>query len=165
MIRTTTSSGGSTKWTGNNLLTLSWAKCPTFLDPVTLIEDVLLCGIDGVPGATTVLNMDPGENHTFNVQTTTALTGQVYKGWVRETGLDDVTNKRVTHLLELTIEVGIIPGGATQYADVLGYAVFQVTGVDSNEVLAGRSRAPTSTRTTRRLAIGRKYGLVPWEQP
>jgi hypothetical protein len=164
VIRTTTGTG-ATRWTGSNLLTLSWAKCPTFTDPITLIDEVLICGIDGVIGATTVTNMDPGENHTFNVLTGSASSGQVYKGWVRETGLDDVTNKRVTHLLELTLEVGVIAGGATQYADVLGYAVFEVTDIDSNEV---RGRAITGSYLDPNdpaLAIGRKIGLVPWEEP
>jgi hypothetical protein len=165
VIRTTTSSGGSTKWTGNNLLTLSWAKCPTFHDPVTLFDDVLVCGIDGILGVTTVPNMDPGEDHTFNVQTTTALTGQVYKGWVRETGLDDITNKRVTHLLEVTLEIGIIPGGATQSADVLGCAVFEVTAIDSNEVIGRAITGAYLNPNDEALAIGRKYGLIPWEQP
>jgi hypothetical protein len=165
VIRTTTSAGGSTKWTGSNLLTLSWAKCPTYLDPITLIDDVLTCGIDGVIGATTVTNMDPGEDHTFNVLTGTAQSGQVYKGWVRETGLDDVTNKRVTHLLEITLEVGIIPGGATQYADVLGFAVFEVTAINSNEVFGRAITGAYLNPNDEAVAIGRKIGLVPWEEP
>jgi Flp pilus assembly protein TadG len=164
VIRTTTGTG-STRWTGSNLLTLSWAKCPTTTDASILPPEVLVCGIDGVIGATTVTNMDPGENHTFNVQTTLARSGEVYKGWVRETGLDDVTNKRVTHLLELTIEVGIIAGGATQYADVLGFAVFEVTAIDSNEVLGRAITGAYLDPNDPALAIGRKIGLVPWEEP
>ena len=164
VIRTTTGSG-STRWTGSNLLTLSWAKCPTYKDPITLIDEVLVCGIDGVIGATTVTNMDPGENHTFNVLTGTAQSGQVYKGWVRETGLDDVNGKRVTHLLELTLEVGIVPGGATQYADVLGFAVFEVTALNSNEVWGRAITGAYTDPNDPALAIGRKIGLVPWEEP
>jgi hypothetical protein len=164
VIRTTTGTG-STRWTGSNLLTLSWAKCPTFTDPISLIDEVLTCGIDGVIGATTVTNMDPGENHTFNVLTGGASSGQVYKGWVRETGLDDVTNKRVTHLLELRLDVGVDPGGATQYADVLGFAVFEVTQINSNEVWGVAITGAYLDPNDPALAIGRKYGLVPWEEP
>ena len=165
VIRTTTASGGSTKWTGNNLLTLSWAKCPTTTDASILPPEVLVCGIDGVIGTTSITNVDPGEDHTFNVQTTLARSGEVYKGWVRETGLDDVTNKRVTHLLEVTIEVGVIPGGATQYADVLGYAVFEVTAINSNEVWGRAITGAYADPNDPALAIGRKIGLVPWEEP
>ena len=165
VIRTTTATGGATKWTGNNLLTLSWAKCPTTTDPSILPPEVLVCGIDGVWGATTVTNMDPGENHTFNVQTTLARTGETYKGWVRETGLDDVTNKRVTHLLEITLEVGVIAGGVTQYVDVLGYTVFEVTQINSNEVTGRAITGAYLDPNDPALAIGRKVGLVPWETP
>ena len=164
VIRTTTGTG-STRWTGNNLLTLSWAKCPTTTNSSILPPEVLVCGIDGVLGTTTVTNVDPGEDHTFNVQTTLARSGEVYKGWVRETGLDDVTNKRVTHLLEVTIEVGIIPGGATQYADVLGFAVFEVTQINSNEVWGRAITGSYLDPNDPALAIGRKIGLVPWEEP
>ncbi|HKY51698.1 MAG TPA: pilus assembly protein TadG-related protein [Candidatus Limnocylindria bacterium] len=170
VIRTTTSAGGATKWTGNNLLTLSWAKCPTSTDPAILPPEVLTCGIDGVmslPGVLPppVTNMDPGEDHTFNVQTTLARTGEVYKGWVRETGLDDVTNKRVTHLIELTLEVGIVAGGATQYADVLGYTVFEITAINSNDVSGRAITGAYTDPNDPALAIGRKWRLVPWETP
>ena len=164
VIRTTTSSGGSTKWTGNGLLTLSWAKCPTSTNPSILPPEVLICRIDG-SGASSVGGVDPGEDHIFNVETTLARSGEVYKGWVRETGLDDVTNKRVTHLLEVTLEVGIIPGGATQYADVLGYAVFEVTQLNSNEVKGRAITGAYLDPNDPALAIGRKIGLIPWEQP
>jgi len=164
VIRTTTASGGSTKWTGSNLLTLSWAKCPTYIDPF-FGPQTLVCGIDGSFLTTSVPNMDPGENHTFNVQTTLAVAGKIYKGWVRETGLDDVTNKRVTHLLEVTLEVGVVPGGATQYADVLGYTVFEVTQVNSNEVWGRAITGSYADPNDPALAIARKIGLVPWETP
>ena len=165
VIRTTTSSSGSTKWTGNNLLTLSWAKCPTTTKASIVPPEVLVCGIDGNFLTTSVPDMDPGEDHTFNVQTTLARSGEVYKGWVRETGLDDVTNKRVTHLLEITLEVGVIAGGVSQYVDVIGYAVFEVTGINPNDVNGRAITGAYADPNDPALAIGRKIGLVPWEQP
>jgi hypothetical protein len=99
------------------------------------------------------------------VQTTLARTGEVYKGWVRETGLDDVTNKRVTHLLEVTLEVGIVAGGATQYADILGYTVFEITAINSNDVTGRAITGAYSDPNDPALAIGRKFRLVPWEEP
>ena len=165
VIRTTTANSGSTKWTGSNLLTLSWAKCPTTTDPSILPPEVLVCGIDGSLGTTSVTNVDPGEDHTFNVQTTLARSGEAYKGWVRATGLDDVTNKRVTHLLQVSLEVGVIAGGATQYADVLGFAVFEITAINSNDVTGHAVTGAYLDPNDPALAIGRKIRLVPWEQP
>jgi hypothetical protein len=165
VIRTTTANSGSTKWTGSNLLTLSWAKCPTTTDQSILPPEVLVCGIDGNFLATNVINVDPGEDHTFNVQTTLARSGEVYKGWVRQTGLDDVTNKRVTHLLEVTLEVAVIPGGATQYVDVLGYAVFKITQINSNDVSGRAISGVYADPNDMAISAGKKIGLVPWEQP
>jgi hypothetical protein len=165
VMRTTTANSGATKWTGSNLLTLSWAKCPTTTDVGILPPEVLVCGIDGNFGTTSVSGVDPGEDHTFNVQTFLARSGEVYKGWVRETGLDDVTNKRVTHLLEITIEVGVIAGGTTQYVDVLGYTVFKITAINSNDV-SGRAISGVYTNPDDiAVSAGKKIRLVPWEQP
>ena len=158
VIRITTGTG-STRWTGNNLITLSWAKCPTTVSQSILPPEVLVCRIDG-SGTSSISNVDPGENHTFSVETFLARSDEVYKGWIRATGLDDVTNKRVTHLLEVTLESAVVSGGATQYADVIGYTVFEVTDVDSNEVrFVPHARTPTRTpgpgRGARTLVLGR----------
>src|SRR6266540_568226 len=165
VIRVTTASGGSTKWTGNNLLTLSWAGCSLSTDPSILPPEVLVCGVDGNFLTTSVANVDPGEDHTLNVRTTLARAGETYRGWVRVTGLDDVTNKRVTHLLEVKLEVGVVSGGATQYVDVLGYAVFEVTAINSNDVSGRAITGVYADPNDPAIAIGRKVGLVPWEMP
>lgn len=165
VIRTTTANSGSTKWTGSNLLTLSWAKCPTTTDPSILPPEILVCGIDGNFASSSVSNVDPGEDHTLNVQTTLARSGEIYRGWVRETGLDDVTNKRVTHLLQITLEVAVIAGGTTQYVDVLGYTVFKVTAITSNDVSGRAVSGIYADPNDMALSAGKKIGLVPWEQP
>jgi hypothetical protein len=165
VIRTTTANSGSTKWTGSNLLTLSWAKCPTTTDPSILPPEVLVCGIDGNFSSTSVTNVDPGEDHTLNVQTFLARPLETYRGWVRETGLDDITNKRVTHLLQVTLEVGLVPGGVTQYVDVLGYTVFKITQINSNDVSGRAVSGVYSDPNDMALSAGKKIGLVPWEQP
>jgi Flp pilus assembly protein TadG len=165
VIRTTTANSGSTKWTGSNLLTLSWAKCPTTTNQSILPPEVLVCGIDGNFATSSVANVDPGEDHTFNVQTFLARSDEVYKGWVRETGLDDVTNKRVTHLLEVTLEVGVVAGGTSQYVDVLGYTVFKITAINSNDVSGRAVSGVYSDPNDIAVSSGKKIGLVPWEQP
>jgi hypothetical protein len=164
-LNITTSGSGPTKWTGNNLITASWASCPKTTSQSILPPEVLVCGIDNNFATTSVSNVDPGESHTFNVQTFLARSDEVYRGWIRATGLDDVTNKRVTHLLEVTLESAVVSGGATQYADVIGYAVFEVTQVDSNEVFGKAITGSYADPNDPALAVGRKIGLVPWEEP
>jgi hypothetical protein len=164
-LRITTAASGATKWTGTNLITVSWAKCPTSTSEWIPIPEVLTCGIDSNFAQTSVANVDPGENHIFNVQTFTARTDEIYKGWIRATANDDITNKRVTHLLEVTLDSAVVAGGATQYVDVIGYAVFEVTAIDSNEVFGKAVTGSYADPNDPALAVGRKIGLVPWEEP
>jgi hypothetical protein len=163
-LNITTAGSGPTKWTGNGLLTASWAKCPTSTSK-SFLPEVLVCGIDGNFALTSVGSLNPGSLHTFNTQTFLARSDEIYKGYIRVTGLDDITNKRVTHLLEVTIESAVVSGGATQYADVTGYAVFQITAYDSNEVFGRAITGAYLDPNDPALAVGRKIGLVPWEQP
>jgi hypothetical protein len=164
-INVTTAGSGPTQWTGNNLITLSWAKCPTSTSELILPPEVLVCGVDGNFAATSVAGVNPGQTHTFNVQTFLARPDEVYKGWVRATALDDITNKRVTHLIQVTLDSAVVAGGATQYADVIGYAVFQVTSFTSNEVYGKAITGSYADPNDPALAVGRKIGLVPWEEP
>ncbi|MEX2047679.1 MAG: pilus assembly protein TadG-related protein [Chloroflexota bacterium] len=162
-IRVTTSNSGSTKWSNPNRITLSWAKCPTTVNP-TIPESILTCGIDGSFLTTSVGNVDPGEDHVFNVQTTTAIDGESYRGWVRAAGTDE-NNRRVTHLLEVNLDVNVVEGGVTEYVDVLGYAVFQVTSITANDVLGRAITGAHNDPNHPELAVGRKFTLVPWETP
>jgi hypothetical protein len=164
-ISVTSAGSGPTQWTGNNLISLSWAKCPTSTSELILPPEVLVCGVDGNFAATSVAGVNPGQTHTFNVQTFLARPNEVYKGWVRATALDDITNKRVLHLIQVTLDSAIVAGGATQYADVIGYAVFQVTSFTSNDVYGKAITGSYADPNDPALAVGRKIGLVPWEQP
>jgi hypothetical protein len=164
-ISVTSAGSGPTQWTGNNLITLSWAKCPTSTSELILPPEVLVCGVDGNFAATSVAGVNPGQTHTFNVQTFLARPDEVYKGWVRATALDDITNKRVSHLIQVTLDSAVVAGGVTQYADVIGYAVFQVTAYNSNDVFGKAITGSYADPNDPALAVGRKIGLVPWEEP
>jgi hypothetical protein len=67
--------------------------------------------------------------------------------------------------MEVTLEVGVIAGGATQYVDVLGYTVFKITSINSNDVngraVSGMYYDPDDIA----VSAGKKIGLVPWEEP
>lgn len=162
-VRITTATAGSTKWTANGAITLSWAKCPTSVNPLISPPVVLDCYI-GSPGTMSVPGLNAGSTTVFTTTTGAAATGEVYRGWVRAAGLDE-NNKRVSHLLEVTLEVNVVSGGVSQYVDVLGYAVFEVTAVDSNEVRGRALTGAIADPNDPALAIGRRFSLVPWEMP
>lgn len=99
-----------------------------------------------------------GANVTLSVDTT-GLVNKRYQFRLRESGTQD--GSPVTHLLEMTLDVGTASGGASQYVDVLGYALFQITAVASNHVdgqaIAGIKYDPNDPA----LARGRTDRLVP----
>ena len=63
------------------------------------------------------------------------------------------------------MESAVVSGGATQYVDVIGYTVFEVTHIDSNEVFGRAMTGAYADPNDPALAVGRKIGLVPWEEP
>jgi Flp pilus assembly protein TadG len=161
-IRVSTANSGSTKWVAGNAIRLSWAKCPTKDDDAA---DVLSCGIDGSFATSFVDNVDPGEDHVFNIDTNPAVaTSGSYLGWVRARG-DDENGKRVSHLLPVQVDINVTAGGVNQYVDVLGYAAFQVTVVNSNDVSGKAVTAAYYDPNDPNLAIAKKTVLVPWETP
>jgi len=99
---------------------------------------------------------------TLTVQTGNATPNTTYTGWVRAFGTDQ-SGAKVTRLLKIRTAVDVTEGGTTEYVDVIGFAVFEITAIDSNDV---RGKAVTGWSTNvndAALAIGKKYGLVPWE--
>jgi hypothetical protein len=63
------------------------------------------------------------------------------------------------------VQVNVTAGGTTSYVDILGYAAFRITDVDSNDV-TGEAVSPTVfDPNDPLLAMARKMRLVPWERP
>ena len=128
---------------------------------------VLSCKING-NAATTSVDVDPGSGSsveaTFNVNTSAALANRSYNGWIRGFGRDSTGNP-VNHLFEVTVAVSVVAGGVTSYVDVIGYAAFRITAIDSNDV-TGVAISPTVYDPNDAvLATARKIRLVPWETP
>ena len=159
---------GSSAWNGGSTsIKLTWEECPTNIDPITGIALPLVCSINGNP-ATTFVNVNVGSGSsveaTFNVDTTTAITDRSYTGWIRGFGRDS-SNDPVNHLFQVTVPVGVNAGGVTNYVDVIGYAAFKITAVNSNDV-SGQAVSPAVyDPNDPLLAIAKKMRLVPWENP
>lgn len=101
---------------------------------------------------------------TLTVQTTGATAGTVYTGWIRAYGTDQ-DGKKVTRVLKIRTAVNVTSGGTTDYVDVLGFAVFEVTFLDSNDVKGKAVTGYFTNVNDPALAMGKKSGLVPWETP
>ena len=71
----------------------------------------------------------------------------------------------MSHLFEVTVAVSVVAGGVTSYVDVIGYAAFRITAIDSNDVTGVAISPAVYDPNDSALAIGRKIRLVPWETP
>jgi len=162
---------GSSSWNGGaNSIKLTWERCPSIIDPITgLPTAVLSCKING-SALTTFVTTDVGSGSTvqatFNVDTTAASPNTAYTGWIRAYGLDGGSHNPVNHLYQVIVDVGLTSAGGVQnYVDVLGYAAFKITAINSNDV-SGKAISPAVyDPNDPLLAIAKKIRLVPWETP
>ena len=162
------SGNGSTAWNGGaSSIHLTWEQCPVFTDPVTGLQTQLSCKING-SSSTTSADVSVGSGSsvesTFNVDTTAAGSDRSYIGWIRGYGHDS-SGHPVNHLFQVTVQVSVVSGGVTSYVDVIGYAAFRITAVDSNDVSGVAISKAVNDPNDPALAIGRKMRLVPWETP
>lgn len=99
---------------------------------------------------------------TLTIQASAASNNTTYAGWVRAYGADQ-NGAKATRPLKFRTAVSVTEGGTTDYVDILGFAVFEVTSIDSSDM---KGKAITGWFTSVNdpiLAIGKKYGLVPRE--
>ena len=161
---------GSSSWNGGaNSIKLTWERCPSVIDLTTgLPTAALVCKINGNALTTNVLtNVGSGSTvqATFNVDTTTGAPNTAYTGWIRGFGRDG-SGAPVNHLYQVIVDVGVSSAGGVQtYVDVIGYAAFRITAINSNDI-SGVAISPTVYNPNDPLlAIAKKIRLVPWETP
>ncbi len=155
---------GASKWqtTGGSPdgpVTLSWESCPANDTPTPTI---LACYIGAV--GTTSATVTAGTTVPVTVATSGISTQNTYTGWIR-TVANDRSGHPVVKLWQVRLDVDQAGGGTTKYVDVIGFAAYEITAYDSNDVYG---RAVTGTYldpSDPALAIGKKIGLVPWETP
>ncbi|HEX9269413.1 MAG TPA: pilus assembly protein TadG-related protein [Candidatus Limnocylindria bacterium] len=162
------SGGGTTSWNGGPVH-LTWEKCPTYIDPLTGGSQTLSCKINGSASTTSVdvpIGSGSSVEATVNVDTSAAISGRSYTGWVRGFGRDSGGNgSPVNHLFQVLVDVNVTAGGVTSYVDILGYAAFKLTAVDSNDVTGRAISKAVYDPDDPAVAMGRKIRLVPWETP
>lgn len=162
-ISVTTTQGGPTSWNaGANSITLQIDQCPKN----TAGTVTLTCFLGTSPGVQS-LTTDAGNPATpLTVQTSSGVAGQTYTGWIRAFGTDTTPpppGKKVTKVLKITTAVNVTSGGTTDFVDVIGYAVFEITAIDSNDVKGKAVSGTIANVNDPALALGKKLSLVPWE--
>lgn len=156
-----TTQGGQTNWNPAgprpDSITLQIDQCPKN----TAGTVTLTCFLGTSPGVQS-LTTDAGNTHTLTVRTSSGVAGQTYTGWIRAFGTD-TAGKKVTKVLKITTAVNATSGGATDFVDVIGYAVFEITAIDSNDVKGKAVSGTILNVNDAALALGKKISLVPWE--
>ena len=155
---------GPTKWQTSGVapdgpITVSWETCPRDIDnPDTALGCYI--GADGILSTT----VTAGNTVVVTVKTSGIATQKSYAGWIRTVGYDNGGHP-VVKLWPVQLDVDQQSGGTTVYVDVIGYAAYKITNVDPNDVFGRSVSGAYLDPNDSALAVGRKFGLVPWETP
>jgi Flp pilus assembly protein TadG len=155
-----TEGNGPNSWNGPaNGITLQIDQCPK------LGTTVLTCYFGATSPGTQTLTSNDGNTHTLTVEVPAGTAdNQTFTGWIRGFGNDgETSSRRVNRVLQFRTATNITAGGTTEYTDIVGYAVFKITAVSSNEA---KGKAITGTYLDPNdpaVAIGKDYRLVPWD--
>jgi Flp pilus assembly protein TadG len=104
-----------------------------------------------------------GASSTLSIDTGTMAPG-TYRIVVRATGTNtDSSPHKVTHLLPLTLSVGMTGSAGNQsYVDITGFAVMRIASMDSNTIDAYAISGVYADMNDPALRRGQAARLVPW---
>jgi hypothetical protein len=142
----------------DGIITVSWDSCP-----LSIVDATSLSCYIGSPGTRTA-TIVAGNNIDVTVSTSGATSPNTYYGWLRFSGFDHTGNP-VVKLQQIRLDVDQATGGTTEYIDVIGYAAFQITHMDSNDVYGRAVSQAYLDPNDSALSLGKKITLVPWETP
>jgi hypothetical protein len=158
---------GGTKWqpsggSADGPITVSWESCPRNDVTPPAVPTVLNCYIGTVGTISTTVTA--GNTVAVTVATTGVATKTTYNGWIRTVGNDN-SGHPVVKLWPVKLDVDQATGGTKNYIDVIGYAAYKITKIDSNDVYGRAVTAEYDDPNDPGLAIAKKIVLVPWETP
>lgn len=148
-----TEGNGPESWTGAaDSVTLQIDDCP----------GTFTCYFGASPG-TQIVATEPGNTHTLTVEVPAGTSSNtVETGWLRAYGVDG-NGKKVTRVLQFQTGVNVTTSNSEKYVDVIGYAVFKIQAIDSNDVTGYAISGTYLDPSDPALAIAKDFRLVPWE--
>jgi hypothetical protein len=140
-------------------------KNTNFGNPVTLSVDTPLpVGVGPISfTSTSVSPSKAGAHSTLSINTGTMAPG-LYTFTLRATGMNaDSTSRKVTHLFQVTVNVGGSgSGGNQEYVDISGFAVMRIAAIDANTISAYSITPVITNMNDFQLRRGQVARLVPW---
>lgn len=139
-------------------------KNTNFGNPVTLSVDTPLpAGIGSITLSSA--SVSPSRNGTASTLTinTGTLAPGLYPLTIRATGMNgDSTSRKVTHLIQVTLNVGGSGNGNQEYVDISGFAVMRIAAMDANTISAYAITPVLTDMNDPQLRRGQAARLVPW---
>ena len=139
-------------------------KSTNFGSPVALSVDTPLpVGVGSISfSSSSVSPTRTGAVSTLTVNTGTMAPG-LYTLTLRATGMNgDSTSRKVTHLIQVTLNVGGSGNGNQEYVDISGFAVMRIAAMDSNTISAYAITPVITDMNDPQLRRGQAARLVPW---
>ena len=139
-------------------------KNTNFGNPVALSVDTPLpVGVGSISfSSSSVSPTKLGAVSTLTVNTGTMAPG-LYTLTLRATGMNgDSTSRKVTHLIQVTLNVGGSGNGNQEYVDISGFAVMRIAAADANTISAYAITPVITDMNDPQLRRGQAARLVPW---
>jgi len=158
-IYVSTTSAAATKWgaTGSDVSlsydTASFTDCSLTPAPIGAGQ------ITFSAGTVTPASGGSGAQSTLTVSTVGLAPG-CYRFDVRATGMNG-DGQPVTHLQPITITVATTAAGGS-YVDIIGFAVFEVNGLNANEISGRAVSAIYANANDPALRRAQRARLIPW---
>ena len=153
---------------GTATVTLQLQNAPNkntnFGNPVALSVDTPLpVGIGSI--SFSPASVSPSRNGTASTLTinTGTLAPGLYPITLRATGLNgDSTSRKVTHLIQVNLNVAGSGSGNQEYVDISGFAVMRIAAADANTISAYAITPVLTDMNDPQLRRGQAARLVPW---
>lgn len=139
-------------------------KNTNFGNPVSLSVDTPLpAGIGSISfSPASVSPSKAGTSSTLTINTGTLAPG-LYPLTLRATGMNaDSTSRKVTHLIQVSLNVDGSGNGNQEYVDISGFAVMRIAAIDANTISAYAITPVITDMNDPQLRRGQAARLVPW---
>jgi hypothetical protein len=151
----------STSNTGSSAFSVSGDTVTVSVEGGPESNGVLPVGIGAISVTPSSFTLAKGETHTISVSISGGSLGPgEYPLTIRATGTNSAGQK-VTHLIPVLLDIATA-STSSQYVDILGFAIFRITAVNSNSVDGYAISGVYLDQNDPALRRGQVARLVPW---
>jgi hypothetical protein len=156
-----TATGNVTVWTTNNNSTYFNGPVSLSVEGGADANGVLPTGIGSISVSPSTITLDRGTSQTASVSVNGGTLGPgVYSLTLRVTGTNS-NGQPVTRLVPITVTIATA-STSNEYVDILGFATFRITSIDSNAVYGYAISGVYADMNDPALRRGQVARLVPW---